>query len=205
MTRRVKRSRLFTVEQEQFVRDNIKGTSRKDMLKMVNDEFGLNIKLNQLVAFIKNRKLRSGVNAQFKKGHTPVNKGKKFPGQTNSGSFVKGQKAFNQVPVGSEVTKDGYTFVKVSETGHQRTDWQFKHRVLWEKHHGEIPAGKRVMFLDGDRTNITIDNLVIVTQKELSRLNLFNLIDDDPEFTKAGVSTVRLLSEIDKKEEVLKG
>ena len=34
-----------------------------------------------------------------------------------------------------------------------------KHRILWEQHHGPIPKGVNIVFIDGNTDNIVIENL----------------------------------------------
>lgn len=108
---------------------------------------------------------------RFKKGHTPFNKGKRqvdFMTQeaierTKGTRFNKGQKAWNRKPVGYErITKDNYIEVKVAEPN----VFKLKHRVLWEKHNGTIPKGHNVQFKDGNRQNISIDNLYLISKSE---------------------------------------
>lgn len=108
---------------------------------------------------------------KFKKGHTPANKGKKWDefmskeGQKNSRktTFKKGHASHNRKPVGYErINVDGYIEVKASEP---RT-FKLKHRVIWEQHHGKIPAGYNIQFRDKNPLNCTIENLYIISRKE---------------------------------------
>ena len=48
---------------------------------------------------------------------------------------------------------------------------EYKHRVVWEAHHGPIPKGYAVIFLDGDRENCALDNLDAVPKGVLSHMN----------------------------------
>lgn len=107
---------------------------------------------------------------QFKKGQTPPNKGKKWDDylskeqqeRSRSTLFGKGHMPHNHVPVGTEVkTTDGYWKVKVGEP----KEWKFKHIMLWEEHHGAVPEGMLVYFIDGDKDNITIENLAMTDRK----------------------------------------
>lgn len=43
-----------------------------------------------------------------------------------------------------------------------------KHRFLWETANGPIPKGHKVIFADGDKTNITLDNLIMVSSMGIS-------------------------------------
>ncbi len=40
--------------------------------------------------------------------------------------------------------------------------WECKHRVIWRAANGEIPSDKKVIFIDGDKTNIILENLQLV-------------------------------------------
>lgn len=55
---------------------------------------------------------------------------------------------------GDEIIDRGYT--RVYSDG----KWLLKQRVLWEQKHGPIPEGHIICFLDGDRGNLSEDNLV---------------------------------------------
>ena len=72
----------------------------------------------------------------------------------------------NKIKAGTEVsskTKDGYLRV----TMHYKT-YQV-HRIVWIILHGEIPEGKLVDHLDGNRENNRPDNLRLVDDSENSR------------------------------------
>lgn len=108
---------------------------------------------------------------QFQKGNISHNKGKKWDefmskeGQKNSRktTFKKGHASHNRKPVGYErINVDGYIEVKASEP---RT-FKLKHRVIWEQHHGKIPAGYNIQFRDKNPLNCTIENLYIISRKE---------------------------------------
>ena len=88
----------------------------------------------------------------------------------NNGSFKKGSMHNRQppLPLGAErVRKNGHVYIK---TG-QPNVWREKYRVVWEQHHGLIPRGQLVRFLDGNYNNVTINNLVLVSRQEHAILN----------------------------------
>lgn len=70
----------------------------------------------------------------------------------------------------SYVDKHGYKHIKRGQGF-----WPLAHHILWEEHHGKVPPGHMVKFIDGDRNNIKIENLRLVSRKgktkELKRLN----------------------------------
>lgn len=111
---------------------------------------------------------------RFKAGSAPWNKGKPFDsgGRSHETRFKPGNKPQTWHPVGHErVTNDGYRERKMTDTGVTRRDYVGLHILLWREHHGDIPAGHAVVFRNGDKTDIRIDNLECITRRELMRRN----------------------------------
>jgi len=115
---------------------------------------------------------------QFKTGGTPWNKGKPYPstGRTKDTQFktgeVRGKAAQLLQPIGAErITKDGYLQVKVRNDVHSSKRWKAVHLILWEQHNGKVPDGHIVVFRDGDKSNITIENLECISRSENLRRN----------------------------------
>lgn len=188
----------YSDEVKKFIEENVRGNTSTELTRMVNDKFGTNYGVNNIRAYMKNHKLRNGLDTSFKKGHIPANKGKK--GICGRGCektwFKKGQTPSNHKPVGSERidSKDGYVLIKVAEP---RT-WKHKHRVIWEQHHGPIPKDYVVIFLDGDKQNLDINNLALITRNELKIMNNQRLRSEDAAITETGVLIARLISTKDK-------
>lgn len=154
-------SKVFPREVYDYIYANYKGVGPKEMSERLNKEFGTSYKPDQIKGFYGNHHLSSGLAGHFEKGHTPYNKGKK--GQCAAGCektwFKKGGTPGNHREVGEErVTIYGYLEVKVAEPN----VWRAKHHVIWEQHHGPIPEKHVVIFRDRDKTNLSIDNLVLV-------------------------------------------
>lgn len=188
----------YSDEVKKFIEENVRGNTSTELTRMVNDKFGTNYGVNNIRAYMKNHKLRNGLDTSFKKGHIPANKGKK--GICGRGCektwFKKGHTPSNHKPVGSERidSKDGYVLIKVAEP---RT-WKHKHRVIWEQHHGPIPKDYVVIFLDGDKQNLDINNLALITRNELKIMNNQRLRSEDAAITETGVLIARLISTKDK-------
>lgn len=184
--------RIYTDEIKQFVYDNHKGIGPKAMTGLVNETFGTSYTQKQLTAFYKNNKLNSGLSGRFEKGSVPQNKGKKGIRYTGYEAtwFKKGQKSINHKPVGSERVdaKDGYLIIKVAEPD----VWELKHRYVWEQANGKIPDGYVLNFLDGDRTNVTLDNLVLLSKAEHLELTRSRLRSENAELTETGVLVAKL-------------
>lgn len=68
--------------------------------------------------------------------------------------------------IGDEfISNIGFILVK-TEKG-----WKYKHRLVWEKYFGAIPKDKVIVFLDKNRLNCNIENLLCIDRKVLAYLN----------------------------------
>ena len=118
-------------------------------------------------------------------------KGLNFGGKETQ--FKPGDMPWNYRPVGTErVSTDGYLEVKVADP----KTWKAKHRIIWEEANGPIPKGHVVIFADGDRQNVALDNLLMISQRELSVLNTKGLITSDADLTKTGVIVANVMLKI---------
>lgn len=176
----------FPTEVQVFIANNIEGTKIKDLVNMVNDTFNSEYTYTQVNGYVKRYGFKNGLDTTFKKGNVPFNKGLK--GQYSLGSekgwFKKGQIPINHREVGSErISKDGYVEIKVAEP----KTWKLKHRIIWEQYNGPVPKNHVVIFLDGDKTNLDINNLSLLSRSELKIMNQVGLKYDNAEATKTGV------------------
>jgi hypothetical protein len=161
------RSTLLTPEQHEYLAAGYKVWPRNELAIHMNERFGLSLGVKQLVAYAKNHGISSGRSGQFKKGEKPHNAGTKGLMKPNSGSFKPGNRPHTWRPIGSErITDEGYRQRKVTDTGYPPADWEEVHRLVWQEHHGPIPAGHVVTFIDGDRLNCTIGNLELVSRAD---------------------------------------
>lgn len=119
---------------------------------------------------------KTGRTGHFAKGAAPWSKGKKLPFNANSArtQFKPGQLPHNYCGPGHEsVDDDGYVWIVTD----QRNPWTgastyrvHKHRWLWEKANGPVPAGMVLKCL-GDRLNTDPSNWELVPIGLLPRLN----------------------------------
>jgi hypothetical protein len=119
-----------------------------------------------------------GEAGRFMAGKRPWNKGKRYDagGRSAETRFKKGERRgkanANYQPIGAErITKDGYRQRKVNDDLPMQRRWKMLHVIVWEDSHGQVPDGHAVTFKDGDRLNCVIDNLALVSRRELCRRN----------------------------------
>ncbi len=160
----------------EFVKENAAGRSTYELAEMINKQFGSGtINREKLRAYMKNRKIKNGLNTTFKKGQTSFNKGltwnqygtKEGHERSRKTTFKKNNKPHNHKEVGeTSMTTAGYHITKIKEKGIQKERWVFTHRLIWEKENGPVPPGKMVEFADGDKNNLDINNLILTDREE---------------------------------------
>lgn len=174
----------YTEEMITFLRLNAPGKTYKEITELFNTNFNLNKTTEQLSTLFKRHKIKTGTYKTFTKGHIPHNKGKKGVGGWEPTQFKKGHIPVNHKPIGSErIDRDGYVLIKVAEPN----KWKFKHRILWENKYGKIPKGSALIFSDGNKSNVSLDNLMLVTRRELLIMNSKKLITSSKELTESGL------------------
>ena len=191
----------YTDEQRQFIQENYKGTSTKELVRYFNQRFSTDITESMMKSYKSNHKLNSGLTGRFSKGHVPANKGKK--GHCAKGCektwFSKGHIPATIDPIGTEkLLGDGYVWVKVDDKPNvpKRKNWIQKHVLIWEQANGSVPKGHCLIFLDGDRSHIELDNLMLISRGTLAILNRQGLIRKDANLTRTGVQIAKLIQAI---------
>jgi hypothetical protein len=120
-----------------------------------------------------------GKGTRFQKGQTPWNAGLKgwaAGGRSVETRFkpgeISGRAAELLQPLGAErLNKDGIVQRKIREDGPAQRRWKAVHALLWEEQHGRIPRGHIVVFKNGDKTDIRLDNLELISRAENMRRN----------------------------------
>lgn len=117
---------------------------------------------------------------RFPKGHVPANKGVRRPGwgpgRMKETQFRKGERrgfaARLYKPVGTErISKDGYLERKVNDGLPLQARWRAVHLLVWEAAHGRVPRGHAVVFKNGNKRDVRLDNLECITRRELMARN----------------------------------
>ena len=168
----MRRSRTrYTEDERLFLKENAYGHSRKEIADMFNEKFSPPISEQQVADYVKYHKIPTG----------------------RRGKFVKGE-ATRHVPVGG--TRISYHYgvpyekIKVAEPN----VWELRHVHEWKKHHGELPKGYLVIFLDGDTRNFDIENLRAVSRSVHFYLNRMDLRTNDPATMDAAIAVAMLAS-----------
>lgn len=198
-----KPKRKYQDEHIEFIKNNVKGITLKELTNRFNKEFNMNVSESAISNLKAKYNLQSGiVGGQFVKGQTSFNKGKKWceymseEGQKNSRktTFKKGNIPANRRPIGSErINKRDGVLIKVRD-GHKTRNWMPKSRYIYEQAHGKIPEGHKVIFADGNNRNFDLDNLVLVSNAEELIMNQRGLFSENAEFTKTGANIAKVLN-----------
>lgn len=189
------KSKIFDQRQMEFIKETGVGKYKRETLVLLNAEFGTSFTFNQVDGFMTRNKIHTGLTGHFKKGEASWNKGKTMEtvGRMRETQFKKGQAPVNWRPVGSErITKDGYVEVKVSEP----SEWDLKHRVVYRQHFGAIPKGHVVLFNNQQTTDCCIENLLLVSRRQLAILNRRKLLSKSKEVNKSALLIADLLLKI---------
>ena len=171
--------RKFKIEEFDFLKSFNGTKNRNELLELFNNNFE-KITSTQLETLLHRYKI------PFKK--LPWNKGKKT-GVRPPNLFKKGNITWNTRELYSEsVDRDGYTYIKLVN----KKKWKLKHRWIWEQKYGEIPADHVIIFADGNKKNFNIENLILVSRKELAVLNKNKLLRDNAELTNIGLTIAKI-------------
>ena len=181
----------YTDEMIEFLREVTPQKTYKEITELFNNKFNLEVTAEIIKSLLSRKKIHTGTGGcLYKKGSIPWNKGKKGYMGANKTSFKPGNIPANWKTVGSErIDTEGYILIKIAEP----RKWALKHRIIWEEYHKKkIPRGSVIIFADGDRSNLSIENLICVTRNELKVLNKCGLISSVPELTKTGLNIAKI-------------
>lgn len=122
---------------------------------------------------------RFGGERRYPDGRRTWNKGLRFQagGRSVETRFkpgsCNGRAAELVMPIGSERWIDGYLWRKVAQRpgASMRGNWRQVHHLLWEQAGRTIPRGYALSFRNGNRSDIRLDNLELVSRVDLMRRN----------------------------------
>jgi hypothetical protein len=168
----------YTPEEKQFIENNIAGRSYADLTHIFNLKFNCSINVSQIENYLHGNKLRNGRN--------------------NKLSVLN----FKYLPIGSEIVNtDGTIRVKIAINP---SVWRLKNLFIWESANGPIPKNHVVIFADRNKSNFSLDNLLLVSRKELMIMNRFGLISTDKELTRTGLLIAKTIMAVNGREREIK-
>lgn len=200
----------YTEEEHNFLRAFIPGHTYKEIVAEYNKTFSEPITEMRVKGYMANHKINNGLTGRFKKGHIPANKGTHplSVGRMSETQYKKGNLPHNTKPVGYErITKDGYIEVKVKMRPSNpkcNDNFVLKHRLVWEEAYGPIPEGHNVIFLDGNKMNVELENLALVDKEEHLQMTRQNLRTENAELTKTGVLIAKASCAVQNKKKGIK-
>lgn len=176
--RKKKRSK-WSLDQEKIVADHYPNSTPEELFNMLSGAFDkrqighkakiLGIRKSQ------GYKLTHGISDSGRRasGSIPWNKGLRGfnpDGGNRETQFKVGSIPPNHTPVGTtRIDHEGYVYIKVEEGLHK---YRLLHREIWKKHHGEYPPkSMAIIFKDGNKQNCSIENLELLTRKQLMERN----------------------------------
>lgn len=200
----------WSTEEKEYLAEIVPGRHYKEISELMEDRFDMEYTTDQIKSAISRYKLNTGFKGHFKKGQKAFNKGKKAEEymskeaieKSKKTQFKKGTIPPNHRPVGSErINIDGYYEIKVAEP----KKWRLKHNVLWEKYNNKkIPKGYVVTFANKDKTDMSKDNLILISRTELLTMNKYKLIQEEAELTKVGVVVAKVIIKTGQRKKELK-
>lgn len=108
-------------------------------------------------------------------------------------AFKKGIVPHNRREVGSERTLDnGYIYVKIACGKDTNKTWIAKQRVIYLQNNGEIPKGHNIIFLDGNKTNFSPENLACISNRTQRILQSRAWYFNNSKLTEAAIKVVEL-------------
>lgn len=172
-------SKEYTNEQKAWLMEHGRHCANDVLAAGFAAKFGVAVTPGAIKSFLQRKRVKrpAALISRFKPGHVPANKGKTGwqSEACKATAFRPGNRPINTLPIGAIAWKGtnhkkgeiGYQAIKVAEPN----VWEYLHVRAWEAAHGPKPAGMRIIFVDGDRTNVDIANLALVSIGELAVLN----------------------------------
>lgn len=144
----------------------------KEIVELINTKYGTNYTFEQI---------------KYLKGKYKIK-------SKNDGRFKKGQNAHNHQEIGYQFIdkKTGYTYIKVKEPN----VFVQMQRYVYEKHYGKIPSGYSVIFLNQNKSDFRIENLMLVRTKDKLVCKNKKMFSANPDITQLGLLNAKLINKI---------
>lgn len=141
----------FSKEEKEFIKKYYPDNGPEKTAEMINFVFNTNRTMYS-VRDMANNKLGLRVSESFKKELSKSNHEKMMRAHIRESGSVR-----------KEVRKnDNRVYYKMKAADGR---WKMAGIVIWEEANGPIPDGYRIIYLDGDNSNYSLDNMELVTNK----------------------------------------
>ena len=167
-----------------YLRKIVKDRYIFEIAELMSIKFGYEFRKTQIKSIMAKHKITNNMKNKVPKGTEPWNKNLKI-----GNSHIHNLKNTGDEYISSS---SGFTMIKLDNP----TRWVQKHRYLYEQQFGEIPKGKILIFLDGNKQNLNLDNLKCITRKQLIKMNQNKLFFNNAELTEAGSELANLMLKI---------
>jgi hypothetical protein len=94
--------------------------------------------------------------------------------------------------------RSGFTYIKISNKSTKGCSkvgltgtWKLKHVIVWEAANGPVPKSHIIIFADRNKNNFDIDNLLLVSKRELFYMCKNGLFSRNPDITKTNLLITR--------------
>lgn len=214
-------TRTLTPEMKEFLKNNVVGISSKELTAKFNKEFGVDFKVKQITDFKTYYGLKNGlgpifpkevkefvakhvkgllreeltelVNKTFNTNYTPrqiMHLKQTYRWTAGAGIHKRCNIKYGKMPtyIGQIRVYGGYTLIKVGEP----KKWVRLATYVWEQHYGKVPKDCVITYLDGNKQNNNIENLVCLKRAENTVMNCQGLKTSNAELTKLGIAATKL-------------
>ena len=192
----------YTDKQEEFLREQCQGRTRKELTDLFNQEFRTNKTVLAIKSWCNNRGLHNGNTGRFAKGHISWQTGlskneyKKHFTKESFKRLINGLMDKRIHKVGDTITRHGKPYIITSTEPNVPFDERIiiKRRFVYEQSYGEIPEGHKIIQLDRDQMNCELDNLRCVPDKYIPVLNKNRWLAGNKDITLAAIKWCKLFN-----------
>lgn len=175
----VRKAARYTQAEEEWLLENYsKCSTYKELTTELNNRFGNERKITSV--------------------REKCTKGLGIKGMKNPTTYRKGN-VKEQCPIGTtRKSSNGNTYIKVTDSaysyqsGYREPYWFPIQKKVWIDHFGEVPKGKMVIFLDGNRENIDINNLYCIDRRISAILASHSWYSDNADLTLTAIKWCEL-------------
>ena len=155
--------KLYSPEEDQFLKDNITGKSYAELTRLFNERFGMNRTVSSIkTRCIKNLRLITGI------GKGGRQKGCTANNASPIGHIIKDQHGRLWIKIKTELVGKKIRYPSVRrKTNYKRLD-----AYIWEQENPPLKKGEFLYHLDGDAANCDISNLRLVNHNINGRLTI---------------------------------